>query len=154
MHFGCLCPLFFCLVGPALCQVVEGVVPEKCILVAHGLRLLWGIKNTHSCICMCTHTHKSVCRQMGCEVERVVLAKTASWEEMNSQLDFEWGKDVDWWGERIFLECFWFFKSMNEYPPLHAHSWGLGKREGSWMLGFCLTLVHSWVLHWKCEPFS
>ena len=71
--------------------MVEGVIPEKCLLVAHGL--LWKIENIHLCVCVCPrahiHTHKTAQGQMGRGVKGVVLIKTASWGEMSPELDFE-----------------------------------------------------------------
>lgn len=45
-----------------MCQVVEGVISEKCLLVAPGL--LWEIENTHLCVCMYTNTYTHINKQM------------------------------------------------------------------------------------------
>lgn len=94
MYFWCICPLF-CLIRPAWCHVVEGIIPEKCLLAVHGL--LWKIENTH--LCTSAHaripTHPITQGQTGCGVKGVVFLRVAPWEEMSAELGFGQWRDID-----------------------------------------------------------
>ena len=89
-------PFFFCLVRPALCQVIEGIIPAKYLLVAHGL--LWEIENTYPHVCARAHTHTHTHTRAHTHTQLpsnpkgrwdVELKGASLDQEMSSQLDFE-----------------------------------------------------------------